>query len=164
MATSSKAASPYYEVRRSEIHGNGVFARRAIPAETRIIEYKGERIDWPEALRRTEASDAPANHTFLFSLDDGRVIDGGSRGNDARFINHGCEPNCEAREDERGRVHIYALRDIGVGEELKYNYALIYEERHTPAVKRLFACRCGAPGCTGVMLAPKRKARARTAA
>jgi SET domain-containing protein len=164
MTTSSKTPSPFHVVHRSAIHGNGVFAARKIPAETRIIEYKGERIDWDEAVRRTEEKGGPINHTFLFSLNDGRCIDGGSRGNDARWINHGCEPNCEAREDEQGRVHIYALRDIPRGEELNYNYALIYDERHTPALKRQFACRCGAPTCTGTMLAPKRKARAKKAA
>ncbi|HEY0063069.1 MAG TPA: SET domain-containing protein-lysine N-methyltransferase, partial [Telluria sp.] len=75
-------------------------------------------------------------------------------------INHACEPNCEAYEED-GRVFIYALQDIEAGEELNYNYALIYEERHTAAVKKLFECRCGAPSCSGTMLAPKkRKSRA----
>jgi SET domain-containing protein len=72
------------------------------------------------------------------------MIDGGKRGNDARWINHACEPNCEAYEED-GRVYIHALHDIDEGEELNYNYALIYDERHTPALKRLFACRCGTP-------------------
>src|SRR6476620_10849145 len=150
--------SKSYEVRRSPVHGNGVFATRAIEAGERIIEYKGEHIDWPEALRRTAEKDGPVNHTFFFTLDDGNVIDGGAKGNDARWINHACEPNCEAYEDD-GRVYIHALRDIDEGEELNYNYALIYDERHTPALKRLFACRCGTPACSGTMLAPKRRAK-----
>lgn len=157
---SSSAASVPYLVRRSNVHGNGVFARRKIREGEAIEEYKGERIDWDEANLRAEQSGAPVNHTFFFSLADGRVIDGGSQGNDARFINHACEPNCEAQEDDDGRVFIHALRDIERGEELNYNYALVYEERHTAAVKRQFACNCGAPGCTGTMLAPKRKAKA----
>jgi SET domain-containing protein len=158
MTTSNKSADrlPVYEVRKSPVHGNGVFARRAIGAGERIIEYRGERIAWEEATRRAEESGGPVNHTFYFSLADGRVIDGGRRGNDARWINHACEPNCEAYEDD-GRVYIHALRDIEAGEELNYNYALIYDERHTPALKRLFECRCGTPGCTGTMLAPKRR-------
>ncbi len=158
---SAKAASVAYEVRRSAIHGNGVFATRNIEPGEQIAEYTGERISSDESALRAEAGGGPLNHTFFFSLADGRVIDGGSGGNDSRFINHACEPNCEAQEDD-GRVFIYALQPIDAGDELKYNYALIYEERHTPAVKAAFACRCGAPTCTGTMLAPKRrKSRAR---
>jgi SET domain-containing protein len=167
MATSAKStprsSSRYlaYAVRSSKVHGNGVFARRKISAGTRIIEYRGERITWDQALRRAEAGGAPVSHTFLFTLADGRVIDGGCRGNDARWINHACEPNCEALEVD-GRVFIYALRDIARGEELNYNYALVYDARHTPAVKRAFACHCGTPGCTGTMLAPKRRVKNKT--
>ena len=150
---------PAYVVKASTIHGTGVFARRKILAGERIIEYKGERITWPEAQRRAEAKAGPVNHTFFFTLADGRVIDGEAHGNDARFINHSCEPNCEAMEHEDGRVFIYALQDIGRGEELSYNYALIYEGRHTAAIRRAFECRCGAHGCSGVMLAPKKRGR-----
>ena len=152
----SKAAA--YEVRKSPVHGNGVFALRPIAAGERIIEYRGERITWDEATRRAAERGGPVNHTFYFSLADGNVIDGGRRGNDARWINHACEPNCEAYEED-GRVYIHALHDIDAGEELNYNYALIYDERHTPALKRLFACRCGTPACTGTMLAPKKRSR-----
>ncbi|HEY8605485.1 MAG TPA: SET domain-containing protein-lysine N-methyltransferase [Noviherbaspirillum sp.] len=164
----SRSASPTatrlsYIVRDSAIHGTGVFARRRIAAGERIVEYRGERIDWATALERSAAKGGPLNHTFFFTLADGRVIDGGSRGNAARFINHSCEPNCEAMEHEDGRVHIYALRDIDRGEELSYNYALIYDGRHTAAVRKAFACRCGAPSCSGVMLAPKRRRRALSA-
>lgn len=150
------AASPAFEVRRSEIHGNGVFATRAIDAGECIVEYTGERITSDESAIRAERSGGPVNHTFFFSLADGNVIDGGSGGNDARFINHACEPNCEAYEQD-GKVFIHALQQIDQGEELNYNYALIYEERHTAAVKKQFACRCGAPSCTGTMLAPKKR-------
>jgi SET domain-containing protein len=159
-----KSSKPPCKVQLSPIHGNGVFATRKIEAGERIIEYTGERIGWPEALRRTEASNGPVNHTFYFSLDDGNVIDGGSHGNDARWINHACEPNCEAYEED-GRVFIHALMDIEPGQELNYNYALVYEPRHTAAVKRQFECRCGTPSCKGTMLAPKkRKSRAKSAA
>lgn len=147
-----------YEVRRSEIHGNGVFARRKIDAGERIVEYEGERITADESAIRAEQGGGPINHTFFFSLADGNVIDGGCGGNDSRYINHACEPNCEAYEED-GRVFVYSLYEIEKDEELKYNYALIYEERHTAAVKKLFACRCGAPSCTGTMLAPKKRAK-----
>lgn len=151
-------STPAYIVHVSPIHGRGVFARHAIAAGDRIIEYTGEIISSDESTRRAEASGGPVNHTFFFSLADGKLIDGGAHGNDARWINHSCDPNCEAYEED-GRVFIHALREIAEGEELNYNYALIYEARHTPAIKKAFACFCGAPNCTGVMLAPKKRSR-----
>jgi SET domain-containing protein len=156
MTTPAKKTTPLYEVRNSPVHGNGVFAARKISAGKRIIEYTGERVDWDETCRRTEAKGGPINHTFFFTLNNGLLIDGGAQGNDARYINHSCEPNCEAVEED-DRVFIHALRPIDKGEELNYNYGLIYEARHTKKVKKAFACLCGAPSCTGVMLAPKKK-------
>lgn len=155
--------TPLYIVKESPVHGRGVFARQPIAAGERIIEYTGEIITSDESARRAEASGGPVNHTFFFSLADGNLIDGGSNGNDARFINHSCDPNCEAYEED-GRVFIHALRDIAQDEELNYNYALIYEARHTPAIKKAFACYCGAVNCTGVMLAPKKRSRKKAAA
>lgn len=148
-----------YIVKTSGVHGNGVFARRKIPAGSCILEYKGERIEWVDALKRAAAAGTPINHTFFFSVADGRVIDGGRHGNAARFINHSCEPNCEPLEHEDGRVYIYSLMDVERGEELTYYYALIYEGRHTAAIKSSFPCRCGSPHCTGTMLAPKTKGK-----
>lgn len=104
-------------MRRSGVHGRGVFAMRDIAAGARLIEYRGEVIDWPEALRRHPHDPSQPNHTFYFHLDDGRVIDGNVRGNAARWINHACEPNCEADEID-GRIYIRALRDLHAGEEL----------------------------------------------
>lgn len=146
-------ASPYVAVRESKIHGRGVFATRKIPAGTLVIEYDGERMTAKQADRRYNPSPDNPTHTFYFSLENGKVIDGA---NDARWINHACEPNCEARE-ENGRIFIYALRDIRRGEELNYDYGLVVEERYTPSIKRAYACLCGAPTCRRTMLAPKRR-------
>jgi SET domain-containing protein len=145
-----------YVVRNSKIHGNGVFAKRKIPAGTRVIEYKGERITWKQASKRDAHDPENPFHTFFFSLEDGRVIDGGDRGNESRWINHACEPNCEAREED-GRVFIYALRDIRRGEELNYDYGLVVDDRHTPSLKRSYACLCNAATCRHTMLAPKKR-------
>lgn len=153
---SSTPDKPLIKVRHSKIHGNGVFAVRKIPAGTCIIEYEGERISAREADRRENLKPADCFHTFFFSLENGRIIDGGVNGNDARWINHSCEPNCEARK-EKGRIFIHALRDIARGEELNYDYGLVMEQRHTPALKRAYACWCGAPSCRKTLLAPKRK-------
>jgi len=143
------------QVRRSGVHGKGVFALRPIAAGLRVIEYKGELISWKEALRRHPRDPANPDHTFYFHIDDRRVIDGGRGGNAARWINHACEPNCEADELD-GRVFVHALRDIAPGEELFFDYRLMLEGRHTPQVKQQYACHCGRPRCRGTMLAPKR--------
>ena len=142
------------QVRRSGVHGKGVFALRPIAAGERVIEYTGERIGWKEALRRHPHDPSDPHHTFYFSLDSGKVIDAGVDGNAARWINHACKPNCEADETD-GRVFIHALRDLAPGEELFYDYGLVLDGRQTKKIKRQYACRCGAKRCRGTMLAPK---------
>ena len=144
-----------YVVRHSPIHGRGVFATHDIAADLRVMEYKGERIAAELAAERSGTDPDNPYHTFFFSLEDGRLIDGGAGGNAARWINHACEPNCEARE-HAGRIFIHALRDIAPGEELNYDYRLTMEGRHTAKLKRAYLCLCGAPTCRGTMLAPKR--------
>ncbi|TXK65095.1 SET domain-containing protein [Alkalisalibacterium limincola] len=156
-------AKPLFETRRSPIHGNGVFAVRDIPKGTRIIEYTGELISHKKADRLYEGG-SETGHTFLFTLNDTYIIDANVGGNDARWINHSCAPNCEAvtedDEDEdpaKDHVFIEAIRDIRAGEELSYNYGITLEEKHTRRLKQVWACRCGSPKCTGTMLQPKKK-------
>jgi len=144
------------QVRKSGVHGKGVFALQPIAEGEQIIEYVGEVISWPEAVRRHPHDPSQPDHTFYFHLDDERVIDGRVGGNASRWINHSCDPNVEA-DDANGRVVLLALHDIHPGEELFFDYGLVIEERHTPALKKRFACRCGAPQCRGTMLAPKRR-------
>ncbi len=142
------------EVRRSGVHGRGVFALKALTAGEKIIEYRGEIISWAQALERHPHDPAQPNHTFYFHIESGDVIDGNVNGNMARWINHACEPNCEATENGC-RVFIKALRDIAAGEELLYNYGLTLDARYTAKLKKEFECRCGAPSCQKTMLAPK---------
>jgi SET domain-containing protein len=138
-------------VRRSSIHGKGVFATTYIPAGTRLIEYKGERIsDEDSEYLYTETT-----HTFLFMLENNEVIDGSRRGNNARWINHSCEPNCEASEED-GRVFIDALSNLEAGDEITIDYNLYLEARYTAALKRQYACGCGTEQCRGTLLATKR--------
>lgn len=145
------------EVRRSGVHGKGVFARRPIAEGERIIEYTGSVITWKEAQRRHPHDPDDPNHTFFFHIDEKRVIDG-LDGGSAKWINHACDPNCEADEDQdAGRVYIKALRDIEPGEELNYDYGLILEGRQTKKVKLEYECRCGSQKCRGTMLSPKRR-------
>lgn len=157
---------PWYTVRRSKLHGNGVFAARKIPAGTRIIEYGGARISPEEADRRHPTNPDDPFHTFFFALSSGKVIDGGDQGNDARWINHACAPNCQTEEGRHGkRVYVVALRDIPRGEELFYDYGLVMEDKITKQMKRDYQCLCGAPTCRGTMLAlhEKKKKKAKTA-
>lgn len=131
-----------------------MFAVQDLAEGERIIEYKGEIITWKEALRRHPHDPAQPNHTFYFHIDDGRVIDGNVDGNAARWINHSCEPNCEADEVD-GRVYIKALRNIAAGEELNYDYGLIIDEPYTEKLLSEFPCYCGSEQCRGTLLTPK---------
>lgn len=150
-----------FSARHSPIHGMGVFALRRIHRDERIIRYKG-RIISHEQADEEYGDGAETGHTFLFTLNDDYVMDGNVGGNTARWINHSCEPNCEAlieeAEDgkpEHDKVVIEALRDIEPQEELTYNYGIVLDVPHTQRMKRLWACRCGSPRCTGTILQPK---------
>jgi SET domain-containing protein len=141
------------EVGESRIHGKGVFAACAIPKNTRIIEYAGERISWKEAQDLPPHDPKNPHHTFFFSLEYGMVINAGTNGNEARWINHSCAPNCETR-DQRGRIYVHALRNLKKGEELFYDYRLEPADRRTKTLEKLFRCRCGSATCRGTMLEP----------
>lgn len=142
-----------FVIRGSAIQGRGAFAIRAIRKGERITEYVGERISWKEADRRYDDDSMGRHHTFLFSVTTRTVIDGAVDGSDSRFINHSCDPNCEAIDDD-GRIFIEALRRIGEGEELTYDYAYERDATHTPEDEALYACHCGAVTCRGTILAP----------
>ncbi len=145
------------EVRHSSIHGTGVFAARAIPKEKEIVYYEGKLITHTQA----DIEEEDNGHTFLFTLNDEWVIEGAINGNESRWINHSCEPNCEALliEDDDGdrrkdRIVIQAMRRIRAGEELTYDYNILTEEPFTDSLRELWRCRCGAPSCRGVILRP----------
>jgi uncharacterized protein len=145
------ATSTLIEARNSPIHGRGVYAVAPIRKGARIIEYLGERISHAEADARYERKGDDDGHTFLFIASSRTVIDAGVDGNDARFINHTCSPNCET-VIEGSRVYIDAIRNIKPGEELGYDYQLTWESTDDPAELALYACRCGAKRCRGTML------------
>ena len=145
-------SSEWLALRDSGIQGRGVYAKRDIPAETRLIEYSGERISHAEADRRdAEERKHAQHHTFLFVLNSRTVIDGRVGGNEASFINHSCDPNCEARF-EGSHIWIYAVRDIKAGEELAYDYEYDWEPDFTLADLAEYACWCGATNCRGTMV------------
>jgi SET domain-containing protein len=146
------------EVRHSPIHGHGVFALRRIRKGTTVIEYLGDRVSHEEADARYEDKDASDSHTFLFTVDSRTVIDAGINGNEARFINHGCDPNCQSVSMGK-RVFIESIRTILPGDELSYDYQIQRDPEDAPEVDVIFACRCGAPSCRGSMLEPRKKPR-----
>jgi SET domain-containing protein len=146
-----KKARRRFIVRRSPIHGRGVFALTHIPKHTRIIEYKGERISQQEADERYSEEHSNSPHTMLFEVNDKIVIDATRRGNSARWINHSCAPNCEVA-DENERIFIESCHDIRPGEELTYDYNLQLGEPHTAKAKRAHACFCGSRRCRGTMV------------
>ena len=158
---------PIYSVRRSPIHGNGVFATRKLPAGVRVIQYRGKVVTHEEADALYDGS-FESGHTFLFTLNPHYIVDANRRGNAARWINHSCDPNCEAVivEDPHGnsardRIFIETLRPVARGEELTYDYGITLEVRHTARLKKLWGCLCGSPDCTGTLLRPKTPAARR---
>lgn len=150
-----KNEKPWYIVRRSSIHSRGIFARRDVPKDTRILEYTGERVTKAESLRRANARFARSQKTgcaavYIFDINKRYDIDGGVTGNVARLINHSCDPNCEAL-DMRNRIFIYAKRAIQPGEELSYDYGYDLDISLRMA-KKYYPCRCGAATCRGTII------------
>ncbi len=144
------AGTQPFVVRRSRIEGRGAFATRRIRKGQKVGEYTGERITHAVSDDRYEHKTA---RTYLFIIDSKIVIDADVGGNDVRFINHSCDPNCESQMDDDKRVFIYATRAIEPGEELAYDYRL----QINPGEKLLdeiadFPCRCGSPKCRGTLL------------
>lgn len=146
-----------FVVRRSRIHGRGVFATRRIRPGRDLIAYEGQILTEAQAdARYDDEADDP--HTLLFHVEGDRYIDASVGGNDARFINHSCDPNCESVVQD-GAILIRSIRNIQPGAELTYDYALEIEADPPPARRALYECRCGAPRCRGTMLEEIRRRR-----
>jgi uncharacterized protein len=128
------------EFRPSPIHGTGGFARRRIEPETRVLQYRGELVSKEESLRRCQK-----NNTFLFYFDEAHDLDGQAAWNPARFLNHSCSPNCEARKLGQ-EIWIVAIRAIEPGEEITFDYGYDLEDYQD------YPCRCGSPACRGYMV------------
>lgn len=140
------------EVRDSAISGKGLFAKREIHKGARIIEYQGKHRELIDIV--SQPSEDESSGKYFFHLTDAIVIDGAMDGNDARFINHSCEPNCDALIFGE-KVFIYALRDLAVGEELAFDYQLrpALAQDDTVFDNPDNRCNCGSPNCRGSMLA-----------
>ena len=129
-------------VRSSPLHGAGVYTTAPIKSGERVLEYTGPRL----TKKQTEGMYADSEVTYLFGMQDGKtVIDGFGT---AAFVNHSCDPNCET-DQINGHIWIIAVRDIGAGEELTYDYNLYDVDPGDDA-----PCFCGTKECRGTMLCP----------
>ena len=149
---------PPFEIRHSPVDGFGAFATRRIRRGTRVAEYTGEYLTEDEVDRRYDDDTAARARTFLFCVGEALYVDAEREGGDARYINHSCDPNCEADLQGR-RIVIKAIKTIQPGVELTNDYALELEDEPLPSWERLYACRCGAPACRGTLLDPASAAR-----
>lgn len=155
MTPDDRRRYPCVIVRRSLVHGLGVFARHALHAGEILVEYKGERVDQEVAFSRPPCDPDHPDRLFLLGLDDGSLIDGARKGNTARWINHSCEPNCVA-ENRKGRIFIRALRAIRAGRQITIDYAPGVDGAITSSMRERFVCRCGSRSCRGTMLVVRR--------
>ena len=146
--------SRYFDVRQSGIQGKGAFATRKIRKGQRIIEYAGERISNDEADNRYDESAMRRHHTFLFTVTPRIVVDGAVNGNESIYINHSCDPNCEAVIEDR-RIFIAAVRTIQPGEELVYDYQYERTGESDEEMEKFYKCLCGAPNCRGSIMKAK---------
>lgn len=142
--------NPFCEIRRSPIHGQGVFASRRIRKGSRLIEYLGERVDKEESNRRGLALLDQSRKTggasvYIFDLNDTWDLDGDKPYNHARLINHSCHPNAEMVNEE-DRLFLFSLREILPGEEITFDYG--YDVAHFLD----HPCHCGAPQCVGFIV------------
>lgn len=149
----------FCERRLSAIHGWGVFARRAVPAGTRLLEYLGERVSKDESNARGLALQAAAARNggpavYIFEVNEEWDLDGDKPYNVARFVNHSCAPNCEVVNEE-DRLFLYALRDLRAGEELTFDYG--YDLQHF----REHPCQCGSPSCPGYIVSAAQRPQLR---
>lgn len=151
-------SQPRVVVRRSPIHGRGVFANQDLPAGMTLMQYRGERITSAEAFRRY-GDNSGLGETYLFAVNAHWLIDGQVGGNSARFVNHSCNPNCEAviwvdlhGDERKDRVFFVTTRSIRKGEELTFDYALEFSHALSDDERARWRCACGARNCRGTLL------------
>jgi SET domain-containing protein len=151
---------PPIVVRRSRIQGRGVFATRDIAEDEEIIEYTGDRLRHEDVDGEIDDEAVARHHTFLFTVDDEYCVDGSKNGNEARLINHSCDPNAYATITKK-RIFICAGRPISAGEEIVYDYWYSTDDDYTMEdLRRLYPCNCGTAKCRGTLSAPPKKLRA----
>ena len=142
-----------WKVKKSNVHGSGVFATQPIAKNKRIIEYIGEKVLKSEGDRRSEKrlkrylKSNKTGSVYVFELNKKFDIDGSPIYNKARYINHSCKPNCEVKIIN-GHIWIYSIRNIKKNDELSYDYG--YEFDSEDYVDHI--CRCGSKNCIGYII------------
>lgn len=151
----AKSSEPYWALKNSGIHNTGMFANRNIPKGTAIIEYVGERISKKESNKRCLEWEEKARKkgeglVYIFDLNRKWDLDGNVEDNPAKFINHSCQENCEAVNDD-DHIWIYSKKDIKKGDELSFDYG--YNLEHFMD----HPCRCGSDNCCGYIVAKENR-------
>ena len=123
-----------FAVRRSRIHGKGLFARTRIPRRMKLGELSG-------VLRPIRDANRDQLHREVIKMVEvsRRWALDCTHGNHFSMLNHSCQANCYLRIIRR-RVEVYSLRRITSGAELTVDYG---ETMHPDGM----GCRCGVPGC-----------------
>jgi SET domain-containing protein len=133
-----------YKIKKSYIDYKGLYGARNIKYGILVINYKGKLITKKETDTNPKFDNDKA--IYLFNLNSRYDLDGDFKYNDARLINHSCNPNCEV-EGKGLKLWITAIRDIKKGEELSYDYGFGYDEDY-----KQFVCKCGAKNCVGYIV------------
>jgi len=134
----------HVNVRRSGVHGRGLFAARDIGIGERVLQYGGLKISKKESDKRTDAQWG-RGRVYTFELNKQYDLDGSPPWNLARLANHSCDPNCESVNDRGRAVWIVSIRNIRRGDEISYDY-------NFPLVDPPPVCRCGSPKCRGYII------------
>ncbi len=142
-----------WKVKKSKVHGTGVFASENIKKNHKVIEYIGEKITKTEGDKRSERrlkkylNSKDEGSVYIFELNSRYDIDGTFKYNKARYINHSCKPNCEVRI-EKGKIWIYSIKNIKKGDELNYDYGYDFDGEDY----RDHVCKCGSRNCVGYIV------------
>jgi len=133
-----------YKIKKSNIDNKGLCAAKSIKSGKIIINYKGKLVTKKEVEKNPKFDNDKA--IYLFNINKRYDMDGDFKYNDARLINHSCNPNCEV-EGKGLKLWIVAIKDIKKGEELSYDYGFGYDEDY-----KQFVCKCGAKNCVGYIV------------
>jgi len=142
-----------WKVKKSKIHGSGVFATQYIKKNTQIIQYIGKKVTRAEGNLRSEKrlkkflNSEEDGSVYIFELNSKFDIDGSYLYNKARYINHSCNPNCEV-DIKNDEIWISSIKNIKKGDELSYDYGFEFDEDDFMDHK----CKCGSKKCIGFVI------------
>ena len=148
----------YIKIKRSKVHGTGIFAKQNIKKDTKIIEYVGELVSKKVGSIRAKQQfnkhlkDHNAGSVYVFELNKKYDIDGNVPYNIARFINHSCNPNCKFKII-KDHIWIVSIKNIKKGVEINYNYGYDLEDYEC------HPCSCHGKDCLGYIIGEEYRKR-----